>query len=192
MLVVYYLMNMKSKIEKSKKGQAALEYLVTYGWALVLILGIVALLYSYIFKPEFYVVESCSMAPGISCSYFYLANVGNNMLLNFTMTNEMDFAMEIQEINITTENFLGAGETVYNWYRVGGGLDVCTPDCTASLSQTAVAERGDFSANFQFNSAGKQVPRPATLQRMKFSMVYRIPSTGSVHRTAGILNVKVS
>ena len=38
----------------------------------------------------------------------------------------------------------------------------------------------------------KEIPRPATLQRMQFSILYEIVETGSVHRTAGILNVKVS
>ena len=169
---------------KSKKGQAALEYLVTYGWALILIFGIIALLYAYVFKPEFYVAESCNMAPGIDCGTFVLAQSasGNDMVLTLNLANGMDFAIEPQQINITTQNFLQAGEVIYTWNK---------GESWATIPQS-VSSRSDMQMIFPFSSAGKEIPRPATLQRMKFAMSYKITQTGSIYRTAGLLNIKVS
>ena len=194
MLVMMYLMRiMRSKINLSttKKGQAAFEYLVTYGWALVLIFGVIALLYANVFRPEFYVAESCNMAPGTGCSSFYLIRSGDNMLLNLTLTNEMDFTIEPKEINITIKDFLEPGDKTYTW-TTGAGGGTCT-GCRFSLSNSSVIGRGSMNIIFNFTITDpKQTPKPASLQRMKFSMMYNITETNSLHRTAGILNVKVS
>ncbi|MFH0818177.1 MAG: hypothetical protein V1909_06125, partial [Candidatus Micrarchaeota archaeon] len=56
-----------------KRGQAAMEYLMTYGWAiLVIVIVLAALLYLGIFnvKPP----EVCTMPAGMTCSKFYLKN----------------------------------------------------------------------------------------------------------------------
>ena len=173
-----------------KKGQAALEYLVTYGWALIVIMGIIAVLYSYIFKPEFYVVESCSMAPGIECGTFTLAKStdgSNSMMLNLNLRSSMDFAIKIREMNITTDKFLSSGTGSYSSSTCTGRY------CTATIPLSTIVARGDIPITFTFPlEEVKEIPRPATLQRMQFSILYEIVETGSVHRTAGILNVKVS
>jgi len=173
----------KQDIGATRKGQAALEYLVTYGWALILIFGVIALLYAYVFKPEFYVAESCNMAPGIDCGTFSLAQSGTNMILTLNLANGMDFAIEPRQINITTQNFLESGEVTYTWNSGESTI--------VSVLPSTVGARGDMQIKFEFDLTGKEIPRPATLQRMKFAMAYKIP-TGSTYRTAGILNIKVS
>jgi len=56
------------KTKKSKKGQAALEYLTTYSWAILLITVVLAALFWLgIFDPMSRVPESCSFQPGIKC-----------------------------------------------------------------------------------------------------------------------------
>ncbi|MEM2175577.1 MAG: hypothetical protein QXI58_08180 [Candidatus Micrarchaeia archaeon] len=52
---------------KLKKGQAAIEYFMVYGWALVIVVVIMTILYSTIFKPEFYIMEKCDVSPGLDC-----------------------------------------------------------------------------------------------------------------------------
>ena len=176
-----------------KKGQAALEYFVTYGWALILVLGIIALLYAYVFKPEFYVVESCNMAPGLECNYFMLQKSlsSDEMILNLSLKSEADFAIDLQEINITATNFIEPGEKTYTWHKVGG-MDVCDTNCSATVPQMYIGERGDINATFKFDLNGNPPPKPATLQRMKLSILYKINETQTSHRTAGMINVKVS
>ena len=59
-----------------KRGQAALEFLTTYGWAfLVILIMIVALAYFGILNPENLVPENCFGSDGWSCSDF-VANTG--------------------------------------------------------------------------------------------------------------------
>lgn len=60
-----------------KKGQAAMEFLMTYGWAiLVVLVAIGALAYFGVLSPGKYLPEQCIIGPGFSCDAFKI--VGTN------------------------------------------------------------------------------------------------------------------
>jgi hypothetical protein len=69
-----------------KKGQASLEYLTTYGWAL-LVLGIVfAALYLFMeFKPDRLVPETCSFGDSFTCNEFKMN--GTSGRINVSVVN---------------------------------------------------------------------------------------------------------
>jgi uncharacterized protein (UPF0333 family) len=51
-----------------KKGQAALEFLMTYGWAILVVLAaIAALAYFGVFSPSRFLPEKCLLPSGLSC-----------------------------------------------------------------------------------------------------------------------------
>ncbi|MBI2651781.1 hypothetical protein HYX01_04880 [Candidatus Woesearchaeota archaeon] len=51
-----------------KKSQAAMEFLMTYGWAILVVLAaIAALAYFGVLSPEKFLPEQCILAPGIAC-----------------------------------------------------------------------------------------------------------------------------
>lgn len=51
-----------------KKSQAAMEFLMTYGWAILVVLAaIAALAYFGILSPEKFLPEKCILAPGLAC-----------------------------------------------------------------------------------------------------------------------------
>jgi len=53
-----------------KKGQAAMEFLMTYGWAiLVVLIAIGALAYFGVLNTSRFLPESCTIAPGIGCKF---------------------------------------------------------------------------------------------------------------------------
>lgn len=53
---------------KTMKGQAAIEYMMNYGWA-VLVLAIVmgAILFTGVFNPNYFVMEECYLGPALNC-----------------------------------------------------------------------------------------------------------------------------
>lgn len=54
-----------------KKAQAAMEFLMTYGWAiLVVLVAIGALAYFGVLSPEKFLPKSCTIEPGLSCEDF--------------------------------------------------------------------------------------------------------------------------
>ena len=59
---------MKIMSRKHNKSQAAMEFLMTYGWAILVVLAaIAALAYFGVLSPEKLLPEKCVLAPGIAC-----------------------------------------------------------------------------------------------------------------------------
>jgi len=51
-----------------KKGQAAMEFLMTYGWAILVVLAaLAALAYFGVLSPEKFLPEKCVLEPGLTC-----------------------------------------------------------------------------------------------------------------------------
>ena len=52
----------------SKKGQAAMEFLMTYGWAILVVLAAIgALAYFGVLSPDRFLAEKCVLAGGVVC-----------------------------------------------------------------------------------------------------------------------------
>jgi len=57
-----------------KRAQAAMEFLMTYGWAiLVVLIAIGALAYFGVLNPSRFLPASCTLIPGLSCDEFVIA-----------------------------------------------------------------------------------------------------------------------
>ena len=56
------------RLQNQKRSQAAMEFLMTYGWAILVVLAaIAALAYFGILSPEKFLPEKCVLAPGLAC-----------------------------------------------------------------------------------------------------------------------------
>ena len=69
-------------MNRNKRGQAAMEFLMTYGWAiLVVLVAIGALAYFGVLSPGNYLPSSCTIAPGIGCDDFKITATGAQVIL---------------------------------------------------------------------------------------------------------------
>lgn len=65
-----------------KKGQAAMEFLMTYGWAiLVVLVAIGALAYFGVLSPSKFLPSSCTLEAGFGCDSFKADASGNIQLI---------------------------------------------------------------------------------------------------------------
>ena len=65
-----------------KKGQAAMEFLMTYGWAiLVVLIAIGALAYFGVLNPSRFLPASCTLMPGLSCDSFKVTSTSMVMVV---------------------------------------------------------------------------------------------------------------
>ncbi len=61
----------------NKRGQAAMEFLMTYGWALLVVLvAIGALAFFGVLNPGQFLPSTCTITPGIACNDFKVAEGG--------------------------------------------------------------------------------------------------------------------
>ena len=83
----------------NKKGQAAMEFLMTYGWAILVVLAAIgALAYFGVLSPSKHLPESCIFGQGISCVDF---TVGPSTA---TLYLQVGFGQDIDIYNVTLSN----------------------------------------------------------------------------------------
>jgi hypothetical protein len=84
----------------TKKGQAAMEFLMTYGWALLVVLiAIAALAFFGLLNPSRFLPERCEIAPGLTC-------------MDFNAKTDKDVSIGDAEDNITILLNNGIGQVM--------------------------------------------------------------------------------
>ncbi|MBS3165602.1 hypothetical protein J4444_00625 [Candidatus Woesearchaeota archaeon] len=74
----------------NRKGQAAMEFLMTYGWAiLVVLVAIGALAYFGVLSPSRFLPSSCTVGPGIGCDDFKVAATTLQLILRNGMGDDL-------------------------------------------------------------------------------------------------------
>jgi len=66
-----------------KRGQAAMEFLMTYGWALLVVLvAIGALAFFGVLNPSKFLPQACALGPGLACEDFKITATNKNIYIN--------------------------------------------------------------------------------------------------------------
>jgi len=104
-----------------KKGQAAMEFLMTYGWAILVVLIVIgALAYFGVLNPQQFLPQKCQFSTGLVCVDKQLTSDG---AYKFRISNGLGNAIEITKlvvddtqdfadcnVTLTADNVLLAGE----------------------------------------------------------------------------------
>ena len=127
-----------------KKAQAAMEFLMTYGWAiLVVLLAIAALAYFGVLNPGRYLPSSCTLGAGLSCTDFKV--VGTDPTTSFgevTLVIQNGMGQDLSLFNVSI-----AGDCVGEELAVDGLVDGeketivinCVSDITGSKFKEDIA-----------------------------------------------------
>jgi hypothetical protein len=150
-----------------KRGQAATEFIMTYGWAILVVLAAVgALAYFGVLSPDKFLPETCSFPAGLSCidKAVVTATTGDMQL---ALKNNVGYKIELVSVS-GTDDCSGAnlsspasGTMVDN-----NGQATLTIDCGATLPT------GRFSSDI--------------------TVVYINNETGLTHRTTGSIRGRAS
>ena len=147
-------------MERNKKGQAALEFLLTYSWAILVVIVIIgALAYFGVLNPENFIPERCTLSAGMSCDDF----VYQSDTFELQFTNGFGRSINISSIRLTSPADLGGAgvcswddgpEILNNGATAAFELDVgqCTPlDGVSKL-------RGELEINY--TNVGSEITTP--------------------------------
>ena len=81
-----------------KKGQAAMEFLMTYGWAILVVLAAIgALAYFGILSPDRFLPSKCVITGGFSCVEYKLDDAGDEV--RFYVQNNL--GTDADQVNIS-------------------------------------------------------------------------------------------
>ena len=83
-----------------KKGQAAMEFLMTYGWAIIVVLiTIGALAYFGVLRPERIFGSSCVLQPGLSCEDFRVDSESVTLIIRNGL------CVDIKDVDVSFANY---------------------------------------------------------------------------------------
>ena len=150
-----------------RRGQAALEFLMTYSWAILVVIIIIgALAYFGVLNPQSLMPDKCTITAGFSCDD-YLLQGGGDPKVSFTVTNGLGRTIKLTYLNVTSP----AGS-----------------ECHITLSdRVAPGERHTFQAT---SSAGACVTDLQGLEgsktrvKVKFGWMYADMGSNAANHTA--------
>jgi hypothetical protein len=106
----------KHNIKTQNKGQAALEFLTTYGWAFLVILVMIgALSYFGVLDPSKFLPDKCIFGSGIGACVDSVASDSRNEI-DAIVINSIGKDIKVNDVNITVQGLAAP----------------CTPDCSAA------------------------------------------------------------
>jgi len=77
-------------IKLKKKAQAAMEFLMTYGWAILVVLAAIgALAYFGVLKPQSFLPEQCLLVPGVACLDFKVTPNQTTLFISNSLGRDM-------------------------------------------------------------------------------------------------------
>jgi hypothetical protein len=101
-------------IKLVKKGQAAMEFLMTYGWAiLVVLVAIGALAYFGVLNPSRFLPSSCTIAPGFGCDDFKIGTATTELVLRNGLGNDLT-NVTVSMTGCTTQDPQADGDDAWN------------------------------------------------------------------------------
>jgi len=87
-----------------KKAQAAMEFLMTYGWAIMVVLVVIgALVYFDVLNPANFLSESCVLTMPLNCGDYSVRNGA----IGLDIANSGGRAVEITSVSITGDALAG-------------------------------------------------------------------------------------
>ena len=88
---------------KNMKGQSAIEYLTTYGWAILVLVIILGLLVgSGIFSPNYLVTEECNIGPKFLCrAIIFKEQDTGNLKVVMNLSNGFEYKIKIKRVGIS-------------------------------------------------------------------------------------------
>ncbi|MDE1856895.1 MAG: hypothetical protein KGH98_02300 [Candidatus Micrarchaeota archaeon] len=109
------------------RQQSALEYLVTYGWALVIIAVAAVLLYAYINSPGQVTSSSCNFVQGAYCNDMVLGTniTTHQTVVAFYLTNIQEYPIESPTIYSNVNGTNSTGNACKPNFVLAGGSIIC-------------------------------------------------------------------
>lgn len=88
---------------KYMKGQSAIEYLTTYGWAILVLAVILGLLIgSGIFSPDYLVSEECNIGPKFLCKTLVFKDRDTgNLRIAMNLSNGFEYKIKITKVAVS-------------------------------------------------------------------------------------------
>ena len=140
-----------------KKAQAAMEFLMTYGWAiLVVLVAVGALAYFGVLNPGRFLPSSCTIGPGLACGEFKVSNGATD---NVEVYVRNGIGKSIQNVSITLASAAGGAcvaGTTNSSTIIDGAQELYQFSC-ADADAANVGDRFKATMTFTYKASGESL-----------------------------------
>jgi uncharacterized protein (UPF0333 family) len=120
----------KRNMKRAKKGQAAMEFIMTYGWAiLVVLVAIGALAYFGVLNPSRFLPSSCTIAPGLGCDDFKVETATAQLIMRNSLGDDLT-AVTVALTGCTASAEANGDDAWNNGDILGGSDGITLTACT--------------------------------------------------------------
>ncbi len=151
---------------RNRKGQAAMEFLMTYGWAILVVLAAIgALAYFGILSPDRWLPTKCTMTGGFSCLEHKVSTGDTNQIF-FRLQNNLGADLQYANLSINSSDCTysvsspaGSADNIPLGDLQNGAEASVTIDCTETFTQN---QRTRMRLEVEYLKSGETLPHTAT------------------------------
>jgi len=150
-----------------RRAQAAVEFLMTYGWALLGILLVVSVIvYFGVIDPNMFVPERCELGYRLACKDYMVSK--SLQQVNFLAVNNFPEGIYITEVKVFNPKFSAPcvltipGPSNAGGILVGEVKAISVP-CSSELSKITSSKKVSFDVNITYYLNGTGFPPNALL-----------------------------
>ena len=151
---------------KNKRGQAAMEFLMTYGWAiLVVLIAIGALAYFGVLNPARFLPESCTIGPGVGCDdYKITSGAAAESTIQLLLRNGLGESLTDVDVAITgcTDSTAADGDDAWTDGSLLGDADNGITLTTCGILNSGERVKVDITITYT-GSSGLEHTKTGTL-----------------------------
>ncbi|MBI2133713.1 hypothetical protein HYU11_03460 [Candidatus Woesearchaeota archaeon] len=125
-----------NRMGRGNRSQAAMEFLMTYGWAILVVLVVIgALAYFGVLSPDNFLPEKCTISAGLKCKDFSVMDrTGANDYIIVSFVNAAGRGMIIRDFNASADIIQN---TVGCWNVTASGVGSWATQITVPNGETA-------------------------------------------------------
>ena len=111
---------------RSRKAQSALEYLLIYSWAIVLVAVVAAVIYLFVFAPSLVTPSSCVFATGAYCQDLIFGSNSVASGVAMFLTNTQEYAIAYPQVQANFSGFPTVVGSCQPTLVLAGGAIICS------------------------------------------------------------------
>ncbi|MEM3215419.1 MAG: hypothetical protein QXS17_00660, partial [Candidatus Micrarchaeaceae archaeon] len=119
---------------QERKAQSAMEYLLTYSWAILIIAIILSILLYFVLAPSLIAPSACTFVSGAYCKGMVFASNTTGTKVGMFLTNLQSYPVLSPGISLNISGVSYAGACEPNFVLPGGAII-----CNVTLPQKALA-----------------------------------------------------
>ncbi|MGC9157284.1 MAG: hypothetical protein ACP5GD_03830, partial [Candidatus Micrarchaeia archaeon] len=119
---------------REEKAQSAMEYLLTYSWAILIIAIIISLLLYFTLAPFYIAPNSCTFVRGVYCKGMIFASNALSTKVGMFLSNLQSYPLLNPTVSLNVSGVAYAGTCLPSFVLPGGAII-----CNVTLPQKALA-----------------------------------------------------